>query len=323
MTKLSTIAPKNVPPAQWNDWRWQITHALSAEDLGIEDVAQWPMRVTPYVLANMVIDDPRDPIRMQFFADQRECLPDNYSADPFGETAHAAVAPGIKQRFPDRVLAMLSTTCSAYCRHCTRRGLLQCPTAQLDDLLHHLETHLGIREVLLSGGDPLMLPDETLLQWVEALARFDQIDAIRLCTRTLSVLPMRWTPSLVQALARFERVWVQTQFNHPNELTPAALEACARLVNHGIPVSNQSVLLRGVNDDPAVMTMLCAKLQRARVRPYYIFQCDPIKGITHFRTPDECAPRLRQYLLEHLGGLACPRVVADRPSARHKEDLFD
>lgn len=322
MVDLSCLSPNVVPEAQWNDWRWQCQHACSAEDLGIEDVASWPMRLTPYVLSLMDLKDLRDPLRLQFFADQRELLPDGYSEDPFGETNIAAVAPGIKQRFPDRMLAMVSTTCSSYCRHCTRRGLLSCATATLDDVLAHLDGHRAIREILLSGGDPLMLPDETLLTWIHALSKVEQLDAIRLCTRTPSVLPMRWTEALVDALAVSGRVWVQTQFNHPRELTPEALAACARLVNHGIPVSNQSVLLRGVNDDPEVMRTLCAKLQRARIRPYYIFQCDPIKGIEHFRTEPTVAPRLRSYLLEHLGGLACPRVVADRPRALHKEDLF-
>jgi lysine 2,3-aminomutase len=322
MVDLTPLHPENVPAEQWNDWRWQCQHALSAQDLGVEDIANWPMRATPYLLSLMELSNPDDPLRLQFFADTRELLPDEYGPDPFGETNIAAIAPGIKQRFPDRMLAMLSTTCSSYCRHCTRRGLLSCATARLEDVLSHLKKHAKIREILLSGGDPLMLSDEALLTWVNALAEVEQLDAIRLCTRTPSVLPMRWTDALVEALAASGRVWVQTQFNHPRELTPEAIAACTKLVTHGIPVSNQSVLLRGVNDDPEVMRTLCARLQRARVRPYYIFQCDPIAGIQHFRTDHTCAPRLRAYLLEHLGGLACPRVVADRPKALHKEDLF-
>ncbi|MDO4527297.1 MAG: KamA family radical SAM protein [bacterium] len=322
MVNLADLNPKHVPQNQWLDWQWQCEHALSAVDLGLEDVLAWPMRITPYLLSLIDWENPNDPIRLQFFADPRELIPDEYGADPFGETNIAAVAPGIKQRFPDRILAMLATTCSAYCRHCTRRGLLSGCTAKLEDVCTHLKTHPKVREILLSGGDPLMLPDASLLEWIDTLAEVEQLDAIRLCTRTPSVLPMRWTDALVDALARSGRVWVQTQFNHPRELTSEAIAACAKLVNHGIPVSNQSVLLRGVNDDPEVMRELCAKLQRARIRPYYIFQCDPITGISHFRTAPDIAPRLRQYLLEHLGGLACPRVVADRPMALHKEDLL-
>ena len=220
------------------------------------------------------------------------------------------------------MLAQVSLACAANCRHCTRRGLLgRARAARLGDLLGALEARPGVREVLLSGGDPLLLPDEALLRWVEALDALPRLDAIRLCTRTPATLPMRWTRPLVRRLARCRRLWVQTQFNHPRELTPEAVEACARLVERGIPVSNQSVLLKGVNDEPAVMAELCAKLQRARVRPYYVFVCDPVAGIGHFRTAPGAAAALRGYLLSHLGGLACPRVVADVPGAAHKRDV--
>ena len=307
---------------QWGDWRWQLAHALSAADAGLPDNSDFPMRMTPYLAALARWDDPDDPILRQFLPDPRERLPDGFGTDPFGERGEAAVAPGIRQRFPDRLLAMVACRCSAYCRHCTRRGLLDAPAASLETLVAAVKARPAVREVLLSGGDPLILPDAEVLRWTDALAALEQLDAIRLCTRTPAVLPMRITPALADGLARSGRVWVQTQFNHPRELTPEAVEACARLVGRGIPVSNQSVLLRGVNDRPEVMAELCAKLQRARVRPYYVFQCDPVAGIAHFRTPPETAPRLREWLLAHLGGLACPRVVADLPGAPHKTDLL-
>lgn len=304
-------------------WRWQLAHGLTAANLGVQDVAAFPMRVTHYYASLADWRDPHDPILRQFLPDARETLPDSYSADPFDERGEAAIAPGIKQRFPDRVLAMVSVGCSTYCRHCTRRGLLDCAkAARLEDLLEVLKARPKVREVLLSGGDPMILPDEVILRWVETLAALPQIDAIRLCTRTPVVLPMRWTLPLVRRLARSKRVWVQTQFNHPRELTPQAIAACARLIDHGIPVSNQSVLLRGINDAPEVMADLCASLQRHRIRPYYVFTCDPIAGINHFRTAPEVAGRLREYLLTHLGGLACPRVVADLPEAQHKTDVL-
>lgn len=306
----------------WGDWRWQLAHALTAADLGVRDVAAFPMRVTPHYAALARWDDPEDPLLRQFLPDAREELPDAYGPDPFGERGSAAIAPGIKQRFPDRLLAMVSLACSTYCRHCTRRGLLgDARAARLEDLVAAVRARPAVREVLLSGGDPLLLPDAAILAWVDALAELPQIDAIRLCTRTPAVLPMRLTPALLEGLARSGRVWLQTQFNHPRELSPEACAACARLARAGIPVSNQSVLLRGINDAPPVMAELCAKLQRNRVRPYYVFQCDPIAGIGHFRTPPGVAPRLRDYLLTHLGGLACPRVVADLPDAPHKTDV--
>ena len=318
----STDRPTLPPNPRRADWRWQLRHTLRAADFGRAEIPAWPCRVTPYYASLADLSDPADPIALQFLPDPRETRPDGFGPDPFGEDGPAAVAPGIKQRFPDRLLAQLSLACAANCRHCTRRGLLgRARSARLEDLLRAIRARPAVREVLLSGGDPLLFPDDTLLEWVDALSALPQIEAIRLCTRTPVTLPMRWTLPLVRRLARGRRVWVQTQFNHPRELTEEAEDACARLVGHGIPVSNQSVLLRGVNDDPAVMTALCAALQRNRVRPYYVFVCDPIAGIGHFRTPPEAAPRLREHLLTHLGGLACPRVVADLPGAPHKQDV--
>lgn len=318
---LEILACRELP--EWQSWQWQVAHTLSASDFGIQDYPKFPLRVTPYyaTLADLT-HGATDPIARQFLVAQEEFLPDDFSPDPFGETAHAAVFPGIKQRYPDRILAMMNVTCSTYCRHCTRRGLLgQACRADLETLIAAIQARPTVREVLLSGGDPLLLPDEEVLRWVNALTALPQLDAVRLCTRTPVVLPMRWTDTLIEALATSGRVWVQTQFNHPNELSPEVQTLAARLARAGIPVSNQSVLLRGINDDPAVMAKLCAGLQRNRIRPYYIFLCDPIAGINHFRTPVQTAQDMRQYLLNHLGGLACPRVVADLPDATHKTDV--
>lgn len=316
----SLLAQQATP--EWQDWQWQLAHTLTAADCGVADCAVFPMRVTPYYAALADWRNPQDPILRQFMAAPEEGIVDGYSVDPFGETAHAAIAPGIKQRYADRMLAMMNVTCSTYCRHCTRRGLLDTARrAELETLVAAIKARPTVREVLLSGGDPLILSDDEVVRWVEAIATLPQIDAVRLCTRTPVVLPMRWTEALVKRLARFEKVWVQTQFNHPKELTPAVEQAVSRMVNHGLLVSNQSVLLRGINDDPEVMAALCAGLQRRRIRPYYIFVCDPIAGISHFRTTVDCAKQLRDYLLTHLGGLACPRVVADLPEANHKTDI--
>ncbi len=314
-----------IAPADWQDWQWQCAHTFTFEDCGLGDARHcypFPMRVTPYYAALADWANADDPILRQFLPDARELLDDGYAPDPFGERSAAAIAPGIKQRFPDRLLAMVNVTCSTYCRHCTRKGLLNdARCAQLPDLLAAIKARPAVREVLLSGGDPMLRSDEEICTWVEALSALPQLDAIRLCTRTPVVLPMRWTEPLVARLARCKRLWVQTQFNHPRELTPDAIATCDRLVEHGILVSNQSVLLRGINDDPQVMTELCARLQRHRIRPYYIFICDPIAGISHFRTTEQAARDLRDHLRKHLGGLACPRVVADLPTAISKTDL--
>lgn len=320
---LEIFACRDLP--EWQSWQWQVAHSLSAADFGIQDHPVFPLRVTPYyaMLADLT-HGAEGPIARQFLVSQDEFLPDDFSPDPFGETAHAAVAPGIKQRYPDRILAMMNVTCSTYCRHCTRRGLLdRACRANLERLITAVQARPAVREVLLSGGDPLLLPDEEVVRWVNALTALPQLDAVRLCTRTPVVLPMRWTDTLIEALASSGRVWVQTQFNHPDELTPEVQMLAKQLARAGIPVSNQSVLLRGINDDPAKMAELCAGLQRNRIRPYYIFRCDPISGINHFRTSIQAAQEMRQYLLNHLGGLACPRVVADLPDATHKTDVQD
>jgi lysine 2,3-aminomutase len=306
----------------WQSWQWQVAHAFTEQDFGVQACTAFPMRVTPYYASLADFANPADPIARQFMVSPAEFEPDDFTADPFGETAHAAVAPGIKQRYADRILAMMNLTCSTYCRHCTRRGLLgSACRADLETLVAAVKARPTVREVLLSGGDPLLLPDDEVMRWVDALVALPQLDAIRLCTRTPVVLPMRWTEDLVARLARSGRVWVQTQFNHPAEVTPEAIAVADRLARSGIPMSNQSVLLRGVNDDPVVMAHLCAKLQRHRIRPYYIFLCDPISGINHFRTTRQAACELRDYLLNHLGGLACPRVVVDLPAATHKTDV--
>jgi lysine 2,3-aminomutase len=315
-----TFAKRHTP--EWSLWQWQVAHTLTAADFGVEDYPHFPLRVTPYYASLVNWEDPMDPIARQFIVAPEEFIPDDFSADPFGETAHAAIAPGIKQRYPDRILAMMNVSCSTYCRHCTRRGLLGTACrADLETLVAAVKARPGVREVLLSGGDPMLLPDAEIVRWVNALVALPQVDAVRICTRTPVVLPMRWTDELVTALAASEKVWVQTQFNHPNELTPEVEAAARNLVNHGIMVSNQSVLLKGINDKPEVMANLCAGLQRRRIRPYYIFLCDPISGINHFRTTRDAARTLRDYLLTHLGGLACPRIVSDIPDADHKTDV--
>lgn len=307
----------------WQDWHWQLTHALRANDFGVEDLSSFPMQVTPYYAALANWDDSMDPIRMQVLPDMREVQTDGYGEDPFEEKTTAALAPGVKQRFADRILVMMQKSCSTYCRHCTRKHLLaNAHVADLDQAVRCVVERPAVREVLLSGGDPLILSDAEVLRWVKRFTDLPQLDAIRIGTRTPVVLPMRFTDALVAGLAESGRVWVNTQFNHPNELTPDAIEACRKLVCAGIPVSNQSVLLKGVNDDPVVMATLCAKLQRNRIRPYYIFVCDPIAGIEHFRTTFDSARTLQRYLLDHLGGLAVPRVVVDTPNATHKKDVL-
>ena len=248
---------------------------------------------------------------------------DGLSEDPFGEETEDGEASGcygLKQRFPDRVLVVASDSCFANCRHCTRRNLLgRLEVVRSDEELaacvDYVKSNQDIRDVLVSGGDPLVLPDEEIMRFVNAFASLDQVDVVRVCTRAPCSNPLRITRRLANLLGQSGKVWVNTQFNHASELTPEAREACRFLVRAGIPVSCQTVLLAGVNDDVAALLELFRALQRARVRPYYVFQCDPVKGTSHFRVPIEKARDLARECSERIGGLGLPRFVADIPGS--------
>ena len=223
--------------------------------------------------------------RRQLEPDVRELEEeDGVGPDPFGEEDESSGCFGLKQRFPDRVLVMTSNACFMNCRHCTRKGLLQHAEVVRSDeelaaCVNYVQEHPLVRDVLLSGGDPLVLPDDEVMRFVQAFADLPQVDVVRLCTRAPCVNPARVTRDLAARLAASGKVWANTQFNHADEVTPEAAEACANLVNAGIPVSCQTVLLAGVNDSAAALLDLFRALQRIRVRPYYVFQCDPVAGI--------------------------------------------
>jgi len=322
----------------WGDWRWQMRHAvegasseLAAFGVDLEAAARvhvrYPVRISPYAFSLLSRESPGDPLNRQALPDIDELADEEeMAADPFAEKGRAACCHGLKQRFPDRVLVMANDQCAMACRHCTRKGLLKGTEvvrtpAQLAAAVAWVRAHPAVREVLISGGDPLLLSDARLLALVRAFARLSQVDAVRIGTRAPVTLPMRVTAALARRLGAFKKVWVNTQFNHARELTPEAAAACARLVEAGVPVSNQSVLLRGVNDSTDALFDLCAALQRARVRPYYVFLCDPVAGIPHFRVPIRRARRIARELALRLGGLALPRFVRDVPGAPCKLPL--
>jgi lysine 2,3-aminomutase len=251
---------------------------------------------------------------------------ETFGPDPFGELSHAAKVKGLKQRFPDRVLIMTTQTCFMNCRHCTRRGLFgKTKTVETpEDLARcvaYVKAHRRVRDVLLSGGDVLTLPDGKVAALVDAFAALPQIDMVRVCTRAPCTNPARVTPRLVRLLARSGKVWVNTQFNCADEVTDEARAAAARLVGAGIPVSCQTVLLKGVNDSARELLRLFRALTAARIRPYYVFQCDPVAGIDHFRVPLEKARRLEARCAEAVGGLSLPRFVMDLPGAKRKVPL--
>lgn len=261
--------------------------------------------------------------RRQLEVDPREEEDGGYGPDPFGERGEASCGYGLKQRFPDRVLVMASDSCFMNCRHCTRKGLLSSAGVvrtdeELLNCVEYVKARPEVRDVLISGGDPLVLPDDEVMRFVDAFAGMEQVDVVRLCTRAPCVNPERVTEALAKRLAHCGKVWVNTQFNCAGELTPEASAACARLVDAGIPVSCQTVLLAGVNDSADAMLDLFRALQRARVRPYYVFLCDPIAGVEHFRVPLEKAKEIAAECAERIGGLGMPRFVADVPGAMRK-----
>ncbi len=286
-----------------------------------EVTARFPFVACDYARA---LADASDAFRLQMEPDVRELEDEEeFGPDPFDEEGEAGGCFGLKQRFPDRVLIMTSNACFMNCRHCTRKGLLQhAEVVRSDEELAacaaYVQEHPLVRDVLLSGGDPLVLPDDEVMRFVRAFADLPQIDVVRLCTRAPCVNPARVTREIAARLAVGGKVWVNTQFNHADEVTPEAAAACVNLVNAGIPVSCQTVLLAGVNDSADAMLDLFRALQRARVRPYYVFQCDPVAGIAHFRVPLERAIEIERECAARIGGLGLPRFVADVPGASRK-----
>lgn len=249
------------------------------------------------------------------------------SEDPFGElTPKKGLPPGLKQRFPDRVLVMTADRCFGACAHCTRKFILgKTPVvdtpAKLAACIDFVKRHPKVRDVLLSGGDVLTLSDAEVMRFVDAFAALDQIEVIRICTRAPVDNPDRITDRLAKRLARSRKVWANVHVNTAAEARKAAA-ACGRLVDRGIPVSSQTVLLRNVNDTPAKMLSLLRALSAARIRPYYVFQCDPVKGLVErFAVPLAKAKKIEAYCAERIGGLALPRFVADLPGSRRKMPL--
>ena len=249
--------------------------------------------------------------------------PERFGIDPFGELRGAAKVKGLKQRFPDRVLVMTTERCFMTCRHCTRQGLfgktkiVESPE-DLARCVDYVKAHPKVRDVLLSGGDVLTLPDSNVMAFVDAFASLDQIDIVRVCTRALCTNPSRVTPRLARLLGRSKKVWVNTQFNCADEVTAEARAAAARLVDAGVPVSCQTVLLKGVNDSVDEMLRLFRALTAARIRPYYVFMCDPVAGIDRFRVPLARARAIERKCAESVGGLSMPRFVMDLPGAKRK-----
>ena len=295
--------------------------ALRAEQAGL------PIAITPYYLSLADPFDPRCPIRRQcvpHIAEDREAPGD--LVDPLGEEAHE-VAPDLVCRYPDRALLLVSDRCSVYCRFCTRSRMVGAgggvrPVEHLAPAFTWLAEHPEVRDVIVSGGDPLVMSTERLSRVLERLRAIPSVETIRLATRVPVTLPSRVTSELVEALRAYHPIWVMTHFNHPKELTERAREACIRLVDGGFPVMNQTVLLRGINDDQHTLETLFRGLVRWRVRPYYLLQADPVRGTSHLRTPLESGLRLMEELQGRLSGIALPKLIVDTPGGFGKVPIL-
>jgi lysine 2,3-aminomutase len=286
--------------------------------------ARYPLRITPHYLG--LLQGPGDPLWRQCVPDPRELDPMGLLDDPLAEAAHAPL-PAVVHRYPDRVLLLAGTSCPLYCRFCTRKRKVGCAGEQLSfgdllDGLGYIERTPQVRDVLISGGDPLLLPDLLLGEVLTRLSRISHVEMIRIGSRVPVTLPERITAELCKVLRRHHPLYLNTHFNHPREITPEAAEACRRLADAGVPLGNQTVLLRGVNDDAATMAELLRGLLTIRVRPYYLHQMDLVAGTDHFRTRVESGLDILRALRGSVSGLAIPHYVIDLPGGKGKVPLL-
>ena len=286
-----------------------------------EVVARYPMRITPYYLG--LIEETGDAIWRQCVPDPAELCDHIQSPDPLDEERLSPV-PGLIHRYPDRVVWIASSACAVYCRFCMRKRGVGCPgmaPAPQDESIAYIAAHPEIRDVILSGGDPLLLHDDQIDAILTRLRKIPHVEIVRIGTRTPATLPERITPKLVRMLKRHHPLYLNTHFNHPREITPQAAKACAMLADAGIQLGNQTVLLKGVNDDPAIMRTLMRRLLAIRVRPYYLHQMDLVKGTAHFRTPVAQGVAVLEALRGHTSGLAVPHYVIDLPGGKGKVEV--
>lgn len=332
---------QDVTKEQWNDWTWQVANrVITVEELeqvveltdqekqGIKECLNTlRMAITPYYATLIDPTDHEGPIRKQAIPLQEET--ENAAcdmADPLHEMGDSPVK-GITHRYPDRVLFLITDQCSMYCRHCTRRRMAgtndnSLPKQDLENALDYIRKTPRIRDVLISGGDSFLVNDEIIEFILASLRKIPHVEIIRFGTRTPVVLPQRITDDLCRIIRKYHPVWVNTHFNHPYEITAEAKEACRKLVDAGVPLGNQTVLLKGVNDCPYIIKKLMHELVKMRVRPYYLYQCDLSAGIEHFRTTVSKGIEIMELLRGHTSGFAVPTYVVDAPGGGGKIPVY-
>ena len=332
----------DVTPEEWNDWRWQLRNRIrdigtlstilqlsEEERSAITDFSsQLPLSITPYYSSLLEGNNPEQPLRRTVVpvTAERSCS-HGEEMDPLGED-HDSPVPGLVHRYPDRVLFLVTDGCSTYCRYCTRSrrvgsgDAFSFNRAQWEKAIHYIETSPSVRDVLISGGDPLTLSDENLEWLLCRLRKIQHVEMLRIGTKAPVVLPQRITPTLTRMLKKYHPLWMSIHFTHPQELTPEVAQACERLANAGIPLGSQTVLLAGINDDVETMRKLVHGLLKIRVKPYYLYQCDPILGSSHFRTPVKKGLDIIRGLRGYTTGYAVPHFVIDAPGGGGKIPLL-
>ena len=330
---------KDINPLDWEDWHWQIKNRICNKDVlsqiinltpdeekGIDKAkGRLAMAITPYWGALLDPEDANCPIRRQAVpVIQESVIAPHEMTDPCAEDRDSP-APHLVHRYPDRVLLLATDHCAMYCRHCTRRRLVGDHEAKdanspnrFDAAIEYIKSDRKIRDVLISGGDPLILEDEELDNLLQKIRAISHVEFLRLGTRAPVTLPQRITEKLVNTLKKYSPLWVSIHFNHPKEITKRCKIACDMLAEAGIPLGSQSVLLKGINDRPYIMKKLVHELLQIRVRPYYIYQCDPVRGTQHFRTPVATGINIMEKLRGHTSGYAVPTYVIDGPGGGGK-----
>lgn len=327
----------HIPDSLWNDWKWHFRNRITTIDqlasyipLTAEEQAnlklvtiKYPLAITPYYLSLIDPADPNDPVRRQAVPALDEItLTGIGSEDPL-EERRDSVVPGLVHRYPDRVLMVLTDICPMLCRHCTRKrewrhGSWVRTPAQVEAMLDYIRNHKAVRDVVISGGDPLTLSTPHLESVISRLRQIEHVEIIRIGSRFPVVLPQRIDDELCAMLSKYGPIWLNTHFNHYREITPESAAACDRLVRSGVPVNNQSVLLRGINDTVEIQSKLCQGLLKIKVRPYYLFQCDEVEGTEHLRTPLETGLKIIEGMRGYTSGLAVPTFVIDLPQGGGK-----
>ncbi len=331
-----------VPAHLWRDYNWQIRNRIrTLEELqnyikllpeeieGIKGTqGLYPMAITPYYLSLMDPDDPQDPVRLQAIpraVEVDEAIQKKGEPDPLREEGDI---PGLTHRYPDRVLMTVTTFCAVYCRHCMRKRIFSegeraRTKEEIDRMISYIKEHEEVRDVLISGGEPLSLGNEKIDYILSELRKIKHVEIIRFGTRLPVLAPQRFfDDELLDILERYSPVWINTHFNHPKEITDLSAEAVDRLLRRGIPVNNQTVLLKGVNDDPETMLELMRSLLMIKVKPQYLFHCDPVKGAIHFRTSLDKGLEIMKFLRGRISGMGIPTYAVDLPGGKGKVPLL-